>query len=174
MIESETEPEEDDPTIIALLAKQAQQNENGGMKRKTSPAPEQHPAKKLRFQDPESDDSVTEPESDDSVTESESEDEMLFTVGDFLIPGINTPHSRGQSLHPRPAFARKPSQRWLLPFYLDKENHIRVPGSINTFLRDYQRDGVRFFWERYNTGRGGLLGDDMGLVRCSSKSSALY
>ena len=53
----------------------------------------------------------------DIVTfESESEDEMLFTVGDFLIPGITTPHSRGQSLHPRPAFSRKPSQRWLLPF----------------------------------------------------------
>jgi SNF2 family DNA or RNA helicase len=39
-----------------------------------------------------------------------------------------------------------------------------VPGGINTFLREYQRDGVRFFWERWKEGRGGLLGDDMGLV----------
>jgi hypothetical protein len=39
-----------------------------------------------------------------------------------------------------------------------------VPGSINTYLREYQREGVLFFWERYNKGHGGLLGDDMGLV----------
>lgn len=41
-----------------------------------------------------------------------------------------------------------------------------VPAAINTYLRDYQRDGVRFFWRQYVEGRGGLLGDDMGLVRC--------
>jgi SNF2 family DNA or RNA helicase len=41
-----------------------------------------------------------------------------------------------------------------------------VPGAINTYLRDYQRDGVKFFWRQYTEGRGGLLGDDMGLVRC--------
>jgi hypothetical protein len=39
-----------------------------------------------------------------------------------------------------------------------------VPAAINTYLRDYQRDGVRFFWHQYQEGRGGLLGDDMGLV----------
>lgn len=40
-----------------------------------------------------------------------------------------------------------------------------VPAALNTYLRDYQRDGVKFFWEQYQEGRGGLLGDDMGLVR---------
>lgn len=40
-----------------------------------------------------------------------------------------------------------------------------VPAAINTYLREYQREGVRFFWDLYNEGRGGLLGDDMGLVR---------
>jgi len=41
-----------------------------------------------------------------------------------------------------------------------------VPAAINTYIRDYQRDGVRFLWRQYMEGRGGLLGDDMGLVRC--------
>lgn len=40
-----------------------------------------------------------------------------------------------------------------------------VPASINTYLREYQRDGVRFFYDMYDQDRGGLLGDDMGLVR---------
>ncbi|KIK94177.1 hypothetical protein PAXRUDRAFT_784462 [Paxillus rubicundulus Ve08.2h10] len=39
-----------------------------------------------------------------------------------------------------------------------------VPASINTYLRPYQRDGVQFFWDLYHEGRGGILGDDMGLV----------
>jgi SNF2 family DNA or RNA helicase len=38
-----------------------------------------------------------------------------------------------------------------------------VPASINKFLRDYQRDGVQFFYARYCENRGGILGDDMGL-----------
>jgi len=41
---------------------------------------------------------------------------------------------------------------------------MQVPASINTFLRDHQREGVKFFWKQYQEGRGGLLGDDMGLV----------
>lgn len=63
----------------------------------------------------------------------------------------------------RPVFPLKEGQTRAEPLALDKAN--KVPGSINTFLREYQRDGVRFFWERYHEGRGGLLGDDMGLVR---------
>lgn len=42
---------------------------------------------------------------------------------------------------------------------LATEYHI--PASINRFLRPYQRDGVRFFFERYQKGVGGILGDDM-------------
>lgn len=47
---------------------------------------------------------------------------------------------------------------------LDRAEGIMVPASINTYLREYQREGVRFFWDLYKQGRGGLLGDDMGLV----------
>jgi SNF2 family DNA or RNA helicase len=53
---------------------------------------------------------------------------------------------------------------------LDKRKGIVVPGSINTYLREYQREGAMFFWELYNKGHGGLLGDDMGLV----SSNALF
>ena len=40
---------------------------------------------------------------------------------------------------------------------------VAIPPSINRFLREYQREGVRFFWEHYKRKEGGLLGDDMGL-----------
>lgn len=38
-----------------------------------------------------------------------------------------------------------------------------VPASINSRLREYQRDGIRFLFDCWRKGRGGLLGDDMGL-----------
>ncbi|KAM5538879.1 hypothetical protein V8D89_007601 [Ganoderma adspersum] len=62
---------------------------------------------------------------------------------------------------PKPAFQLKPGQQILGPLVLDRAH--KVPERINTFLREYQRNGIRFFWDRYNGGRGGLLGDDMGL-----------
>ena len=68
-----------------------------------------------------------------------------------------------QSMRPRPEFVLKPGQQVLGPLVLDRDH--KVPERINTFLREYQRDGIRFFWDRYKEGRGGLLGDDMGLVR---------
>ncbi|KAJ7041189.1 P-loop containing nucleoside triphosphate hydrolase protein [Mycena alexandri] len=64
---------------------------------------------------------------------------------------------------PRPGFALLPGQKPLGPMVLDAKQGIQVPAAINTYLRDYQREGVKFFWERYNENRGGLLGDDMGL-----------
>jgi len=48
---------------------------------------------------------------------------------------------------------------------LDPVQKIQVPRAINTYLREYQRDGVKFFWRQYSAGCGGLLGDDMGLVQ---------
>lgn len=58
------------------------------------------------------------------------------------------------------------------PLVLDPLRGIEVPIAINRFLRDYQRKGIEFFYERY-IGRklpdgskvnGGVLGDDMGQV----------
>lgn len=49
-------------------------------------------------------------------------------------------------------------------YSLDSTSDVRIPGPINGFLRKYQRDGIQFFYDRYKEGRGGVLGDDMGLV----------
>ena len=38
----------------------------------------------------------------------------------------------------------------------------RVGGRFNYFLRDYQRDGVEFLWDRFCRRGGGILADDMG------------
>ena len=38
-----------------------------------------------------------------------------------------------------------------------------MPASINRYLRDYQREGIRFLHSLYARGLGGILADDMGL-----------
>ena len=38
-----------------------------------------------------------------------------------------------------------------------------MPASINRYLREYQRDGIRFLHSLYARGLGGILADDMGL-----------
>ncbi|XP_041089357.1 DNA excision repair protein ERCC-6-like 2 isoform X1 [Polyodon spathula] len=38
-----------------------------------------------------------------------------------------------------------------------------IPYTINRYLRDYQREGVKFIYSHYVKGRGCILGDDMGL-----------
>ena len=43
---------------------------------------------------------------------------------------------------------------------------IHVNRNINRYLRLYQREGVRFLYELYRHGKGGILADDMGLVYC--------
>ncbi|XP_018413367.1 PREDICTED: DNA excision repair protein ERCC-6-like 2 [Nanorana parkeri] len=40
---------------------------------------------------------------------------------------------------------------------------VFVPFTINRYLRDYQRDGIRFLYEHYMRSTGCILGDDMGL-----------
>jgi DNA excision repair protein ERCC-6-like 2 len=75
-----------------------------------------------------------------------------------------------QDFAPRPTIPRKSDQPLRGPFLLNegqfdsRGKKLQVPGSINTYLRDYQRDGIKFFWDRFKNGQGGLLGDDMGLV----------
>ena len=39
----------------------------------------------------------------------------------------------------------------------------QVPATINSYLREYQRDGVRFLYRHYCNGQGAILADDMGL-----------
>ncbi|DBA73362.1 TPA: hypothetical protein ACH3X1_011407 [Trebouxia sp. C0004] len=45
---------------------------------------------------------------------------------------------------------------------------LSVPATINMYLRDYQRDGVRFLFRQYSQKQGGILGDDM-VALCHGK-----
>lgn len=80
-----------------------------------------------------------------------------------------------QQMDARPHFDIKTSEQAALgPFRLgtDAAGHaVEVPKAINRFLRKYQQEGVRFFWEHYRTGEGGLLGDDMGKFRDESRTT---
>ena len=38
-----------------------------------------------------------------------------------------------------------------------------VHWRLNSLLREYQREGARFMWNRIARGAGGILADDMGL-----------
>lgn len=59
------------------------------------------------------------------------------------------------------------------PFALDPSGTISVPSPINRYLKDYQRQGVKFLYDRYAAGKGAILGDDMGYVSISCPSSPL-
>uniref|UniRef100_A0A3B4DRQ8 Excision repair cross-complementation group 6-like 2 n=1 Tax=Pygocentrus nattereri TaxID=42514 RepID=A0A3B4DRQ8_PYGNA len=48
------------------------------------------------------------------------------------------------------------------PFVLSEHGH-QVPYTINRYLRNYQREGIKFIYDRYMKSRGCILGDDMGL-----------
>ncbi|XP_066500418.1 DNA excision repair protein ERCC-6-like 2 [Hoplias malabaricus] len=48
------------------------------------------------------------------------------------------------------------------PFVLS-EYGPQIPYTINRYLRDYQREGVKFIYDHYVKSRGCILGDDMGL-----------
>ncbi|TRY86501.1 hypothetical protein DNTS_010128 [Danionella cerebrum] len=48
------------------------------------------------------------------------------------------------------------------PFQLSG-SEVQVPLTINRYLRDYQREGIKFIYNNYAKSRGCILGDDMGL-----------
>ncbi|XP_043103741.1 DNA excision repair protein ERCC-6-like 2 [Puntigrus tetrazona] len=48
------------------------------------------------------------------------------------------------------------------PFLLSGSD-VTVPYTINRYLRDYQREGIKFIYHNYAKSRGCILGDDMGL-----------
>ena len=73
------------------------------------------------------------------------------------------PVSGTQDRTRRPDFPVLDQQRKQQMNILDSVQGIAVPDPINWFLRDYQRQGVRFLFKLYRKGRGGILADDMGL-----------
>ncbi|XP_077418148.1 DNA excision repair protein ERCC-6-like 2 isoform X2 [Vanacampus margaritifer] len=50
-----------------------------------------------------------------------------------------------------------------VPLKLCDGSDDSVPYTINRYLRDYQREGIRFIYSNYSHSRGCILGDDMGL-----------
>ncbi|XP_011477274.1 DNA excision repair protein ERCC-6-like 2 isoform X2 [Oryzias latipes] len=47
--------------------------------------------------------------------------------------------------------------------HLNLSDEDRVPFTINRYLRDYQREGIKFIYKNYIRSSGCILGDDMGL-----------
>ena len=79
--------------------------------------------------------------------------------------------SKGSSFHGdeyRPKFS-VPANVDQLPalHFLAFENlpKSKVHGKFNIFLRPYQRDCVKFLWDRLVRIEGGILCDDMGLEK---------
>ncbi|KAK3092117.1 hypothetical protein FSP39_025371, partial [Pinctada imbricata] len=53
-----------------------------------------------------------------------------------------------------------------VPYVLSADTEqpvIQVPATMNRYLRDYQREGIKFLYNNYRAGKGAILGDDMGL-----------
>lgn len=67
--------------------------------------------------------------------------------------------------------------RLCVPLELSDVGGDRVPYTINRYLRDYQREGIRFIYSNYMRSRGCILGDDMGLgktVQVQSTFKAIF
>ncbi|KAM4807986.1 LOW QUALITY PROTEIN: DNA excision repair protein ERCC-6-like 2 [Rhinophrynus dorsalis] len=62
----------------------------------------------------------------------------------------------------KPLFPNRTPPGPLVEFPLS-DTGVSVPYTINRYLRDYQRDGVRFLYEHFSQSTGCILGDDMGL-----------
>jgi len=77
--------------------------------------------------------------------------------------------STGSSFHgdeSRPRFSVPPEVDHLPALHLSAFENLsksQVHGKFNFFLRPYQRDGVKFLWDRLGRNGGGILCDDMGL-----------
>ncbi|XP_034548003.1 DNA excision repair protein ERCC-6-like 2 [Notolabrus celidotus] len=64
----------------------------------------------------------------------------------------------------KPVFPRSITDPGLsVPLELSEAEGDKVPYTINRYLRDYQREGIKFIYNNYVRNRGCILGDDMGL-----------
>ena len=73
---------------------------------------------------------------------------------------LDFPELDSPDISEKPAFNTTPSapeQDLLLP------SGGTVPAPIAKWLRHYQVEGVDFMYSLWKSGRGGILGDDMGL-----------
>uniref|UniRef100_UPI0037E9863E DNA excision repair protein ERCC-6-like 2 n=1 Tax=Semicossyphus pulcher TaxID=241346 RepID=UPI0037E9863E len=88
----------------------------------------------------------------------DEEEEEAVPVSKLVRRGAN------QFNQEKPVFPRSITDpRLRVPLELSDVDGDRVPYTINRYLRDYQREGIRFIYNSYVHSRGCILGDDMGL-----------
>lgn len=86
----------------------------------------------------------------------EEEEEETVPTSKLIRPSLN--HVADE----KPQFPNNVADpRLCVPFELSDGD--QVPYTINRYLRDYQREGIRFMYNSYRRCRGCILGDDMGL-----------
>lgn len=84
------------------------------------------------------------------------EEEETVPTSKLIRPSLN--HVADE----KPQFSNNVADpRLCVPFELSDGD--QVPYTINRYLRDYQREGIRFMYNSYRRSRGCILGDDMGL-----------
>lgn len=94
----------------------------------------------------------------DHSKDEEEEEEEAVPVSKLTRPGLN--HMSQE----KPVFPSSVTDsRLCVPLDLSGIDGDRVPYTINKYLRDYQREGIRFIYNNYMRSRGCILGDDMGL-----------
>ncbi|KAA1069095.1 hypothetical protein PGT21_011280 [Puccinia graminis f. sp. tritici] len=86
-----------------------------------------------------------------------------------LLPTTSPNHHTHKVTYPRIQVEARPNleisceaQDAIGPLPLSKT--VQLTASINKFLKPYQRDGVKFFFEHFQQKNGVILGDDMGLI----------
>lgn len=96
--------------------------------------------------------------SKDEEGEEEEEEEEDVPVSALERAGLN------QFTQEKPVFPSSVTHpRECVPLELCDAGGDKVPYTINRYLRDYQREGIRFIYNNYVHARGCILGDDMGL-----------
>ncbi|XP_042344247.1 DNA excision repair protein ERCC-6-like 2 isoform X2 [Plectropomus leopardus] len=96
--------------------------------------------------------------SDHNNDAEEEEEEEAVPVSKLVRPGF---HRCAQE---KPLFPSSTTDtRLCVPLELGRVGGHKVPYTINRYLRDYQREGIRFIYNNYIRFRGCILGDDMGL-----------
>ncbi|KAL7392137.1 hypothetical protein ABVT39_019953 [Epinephelus coioides] len=95
---------------------------------------------------------------DEDAEEDEEETAEAVPVSKLMRPGLN------HCTQEKPLFPGSVTDtRLCVPLELGHVGGQRVPYTINRYLRDYQREGIRFIYNNYIRSRGCILGDDMGL-----------
>ena len=98
----------------------------------------------------------------------DEEEEEAVPVSKLMRPGSS------HFTQEKPVFPSSTTDpRLCVPLNLSDVDGDRVPYTINRYLRDYQREGIRFIYNNYMRSRGCILGDDMGLGKTVQVQSTL-